>query len=64
MHGIDLTTRIYYTIFMNYALKGIIDAGYCGAFKKRSVEKARQLIKDLANATTKLHLKLQGAVVD
>ena len=49
MHGIDLTTKMY--IFyhsMNYASKGIIDASCCGAFKRRSVEEASQLIEDLA----------------
>ena len=49
MHGIDLTTRI--NIFyhsMNYTSKGIIDATFCGAFKRKSVEEAKQLIKDLA----------------
>ena len=36
MHGIDLTTQmdIFYHA-MNYASKGIIDASYCGAFKKK-----------------------------
>ena len=33
---------------MNYALKGIIDAACCGAFKRRSAEDARELIEDLA----------------
>ena len=46
---------------MNYASKGIIDASCCGAFKIRSAQEARELIEDLANATTRLHLKLQGA---
>ena len=37
MHGIDLTTQmdIFYH-FMNYTLKGIIDAACCGAFKRKS----------------------------
>ena len=49
MHGIDLTTHmdIFYHA-MNYDCKGTVDASCCGAFKRRSVEKARQLIKDLA----------------
>ena len=48
MHGIDQTTPmdIFYRA-MNYASKGIIDASYCGAFKRRSVEEARELIEDL-----------------
>ena len=49
MHGMDLTTQmdIFYHS-MNYASNGIIDAACCGAFKRRSVEEARQLIEDLA----------------
>ena len=49
MHGIDLTTQmdIFYQA-MNYASKGIIDASFRGAFKRRSAEEARQLIEDLA----------------
>ena len=49
MHGIDMTTQI--DIFyhaMNYTSKGIIDAS-CW------------LLKTLPNATTRLHLNLQGA---
>ena len=36
MHGIDLTTHmdIFYHS-MNYTSKGIINAAYCGAFKRR-----------------------------
>ena len=54
MHGIDLTTQmdIFYRS-MNYASKGIIDAACCGAFKRRSVEEARQLIEDLAKCNYK-----------
>ena len=33
---------------MNYTSKGIIDVAYCGAFKRKSAEEARQLIEDLA----------------
>ena len=49
MHGIDLTTQmdIFYHS-MNYASKGIIDTTCCGAFKRKSVEEARQMIEDLA----------------
>ena len=49
MHGIDLTTQmdIFYHA-MDYASKGIIDASCCGAFIRRNVEEARQLIEDLA----------------
>ena len=54
MHGIGLTTQmdIFYH-FMNFASKGIIDAACCGAFKRRSVEEARQLIEDLAKCNYK-----------
>ena len=38
---------------MNYASKGIIDASCCGAFKRRSVEEARQLIEDLSKCNYK-----------
>ena len=54
MNGIDLT--IHMDIFyhaMNYASKGIIDASYCGAFKRRSAKEARQLIEDLAKCNYK-----------
>ena len=49
MHGIDLTTQmdIFYHA-MNYTSKGIIDASFCRGFKRRSVEKVRQVIEDLA----------------
>ena len=64
MHGIYLTTQmdIFYHA-MNYTSKGIIDASYCGGFKRRSAEEARQVIEDLPNATTRLHLNLQGVAV-
>ena len=38
---------------INYASKGIIDASYCGAFKRRSAGEARQLIEDLAKCNYK-----------
>ena len=51
MHGIDLTTQmdIFYHS-LNYTSKGIIDAAWCGAFKRKSAEEARQLIEDLAKS--------------
>ena len=54
MHGIDLITQmdIFYHA-MNYASKGIINASCCGAFKRRSVEEARELIEDLAKCNYK-----------
>ena len=33
---------------MNYTSKGIINVAYCGAFKRKSAEEAKQLIEDLA----------------
>ena len=38
MHGIDLKTQmdIFYHS-MNYTSKGIIDAAYCGAFKRQGI---------------------------
>ena len=62
MHEIDLTTQmdIFYHA-MNYASKGIIDASYCGAFKRRSVEEERQLIEDLAKCNYKAPFEASGS---
>ena len=49
MHGIDLKTQmdiVYHSL--NDTSKGIIDASCSGAFKRKSAEEARDLIKDLA----------------
>ena len=35
---------------MNYTSKGIIDSTYYGAFKRKSAEEAKQLIKDLVKS--------------
>ena len=54
MHGIDLKTQmdiIYHSL--NDTSKGIIDASCCGAFKRKSVEEARDLIADLAKCNKK-----------
>ena len=54
MHGIDLKTQmdiVYHSL--NDTSKGIIDASCCGAFKRKSVEKARDLIADLAKCNMK-----------
>ena len=42
IHGIDLTTHmdIFYH-YMNYTSKGIIDATYRGAFKRKGIEEAK-----------------------
>ena len=63
MHGIDLTTQM--DIFfhaMNYASKGIIDASCCGAFKRRNVEEARQLIEDLAKCNYEAPSEASGSI--
>ena len=46
---------------MNYASNGIIDASCCGAFKRKSVEEARQLIEDLAKCNYKAPPKASGS---
>ena len=54
MHGIDLKTQmdiIYHSL--NDISKGIIDASCCGAFKRKSVDEARDLIADLAKCNMK-----------
>ena len=62
MNGIDLTTQmdiLYHA--MNYASKGIIDVSYYGAFKRRSAEKARELIEDLAKCNYKAPSEASGS---
>ena len=69
MHGIDLTTQI--NIFyhaMNYTSKSIIDAACYRAFKRRSVEEAKELIEDLAkwnykapSETSRSNSRLKGS---
>ena len=54
IHGIDLKTQmdiVYYSL--NDTSKGIIDASCCGAFKRKSVEEARDLIADLTKCNMK-----------
>ena len=54
MHGIDLKTQmdiVYHAL--NDTSKGIIDASCCGAFKRKRVEEARDLIEDLAKCNMK-----------
>ena len=54
MHGIDLKTQmdiVYHSL--NDTSKGIIDASYCGAFKRKSAEEARDLIENLAKCNMK-----------
>ena len=62
MHGIDLITQIgIFYHAMNYASKGIIDASYCGSFKRRSVEEARELIENLAKCNYKAPFEASGS---
>ena len=54
MHGFDLKTqtdKVYHAL--NDTSKGIIDASCCGAFKRKSVEEARDMIEDLAKFNMK-----------
>ena len=62
MHGIGLTTQmdIFYHA-MNYASRGIIDASCYGAFKRRSAEKVRHLIEDLAKCNYKAPSEASGS---
>ena len=62
MHGINLTTQmdIFYHA-MNYASEGIIYASYCGAFKRRNVKEARQLIEDLSKCNYKAPSEASGS---
>ena len=39
----------------------VIDAAYCGAFKRRSGEEARQLIEDLAKCNYKAPSEASGS---
>ena len=57
MHGI---TDIFYH-FMNYTSKDIIDVDCCGAFKRKSVEEAKQLIEDLAKCNYSAPSEISGS---
>ena len=62
MDGIDLTTKmdIFYHA-MNYVSKGIINASYCGAFKRRNAEEVRKLIEDLDQCNYKAPYEALGS---
>ena len=62
MHGVYLTTQmdIFYHS-MNYTSKGIIDASCYGAFKRKSAEKAKQLIEDLAKCNYRALSETSGS---
>ena len=62
MHGIDLKTQmdiVYHSL--NDTSKGIIDASCCRAFKRKSVEEARDLIADLAKCNMKAPSESSGS---
>ena len=62
MHGTDLKTQmdiVYHSL--NDTSKGIIDAACCGAFKRTSAEKAKQLIEDLAKCNMKAPSESSGS---
>ena len=62
MHGIDQITQmdIFYHA-MNCTSKGIIDAACYGAFKRKSVEEANQLLEDLAKSNYRAPSKTSGS---
>ena len=45
----------------NYTSKAIIDASYCGGFKRRSAENSRQVIEDLAKCNYKTPSESSGS---
>ena len=61
MHGIDQIAQmeIFYHA-MNYTSKGIINAAYCGAFKRKNTEEANQLLEYLANSNYRAPFKTSG----
>ena len=62
MHGIDQITQmnIFYHA-TNYSSKGIIDPAYYGAFKRKGVEEANQLIEVLAKRNYKAPIETSGS---
>ena len=62
MHGIDQITQmdiLYHA--MNYSSKGIINAACYGAFKRKSVEEANQLIEDFAKSNYRAPVETLGS---
>ena len=51
----------YFLSCYNYVSKGIIDASYYGAFKRRNAEEARKLIEDLAKCNYKAPSEASGS---
>ena len=62
MHGIEQMTQmdIFYHA-MNYSSKGIMDAAFGGAFRRKSVEEATQLIEELAKRNYKAPSEALGS---
>ena len=62
MHGTDQITQmdIFYHA-MNYSAKGIIDAAFCGTFKRKSAKEANQFIEDLAKINYRAPSKTSGS---
>ena len=46
---------------MNYTSKGIIDAAFCGVFKRKGAEEAKKLIEDLAKCNYKAPSETSGS---
>ena len=46
---------------MNYSSKGVIDAACCGAFKRKSVEEANQIIQELEKCNYRTPSKSLGS---
>ena len=64
MNDVEQITQmdIFYH-FMNYTSKGIIDAAYCGAFKRKSAEEASQLIEYLVKSNYRAPSEASGSNV-
>ena len=62
MHDIDLPTQmdIFYHS-MNYTSKGIIDVACCGAFKRKSAEEVKWLMKDLSKCNYRAPFETLGS---
>ena len=62
MHGIDLKTQMDFVYHsLNDTSKGIIDASCYEAFKRKSVEEARDFIEDLDKCNMKAPSKSSGS---
>ena len=62
MHGIEQMKQmdIFYHA-MNYTSKGIIDAAYYGAFKRKSAKEANKLIEDSAKSNYRALFEASGS---